>query len=184
MLESSFFTNVIPFGSSQRVRKVIHVVVMHHPAQRAHDLMITLASSSQVTPNYWSIPPPAVLTSSRPRLRCTSSTRTDSLSQHPIATNTGDSQLLGQASPTWSAARRPARHPSQHLPSPTSCANVQGRPRRRDRRHPQGGSSRIRAPRSRRQSHLRQGRSTDMESPSPPRHRLPSASCSSTCSCG
>jgi multidrug efflux pump subunit AcrB len=93
----------------------------------ANDMMITLASSSQVTPNYWVDP-----VAGRPYLVAVKTPvhlidSTDSLLRTPIATKTGDAQLLGNFA---TIERGTSPGSASHLniqPVYDVFANVQGR---------------------------------------------------------
>ena len=93
----------------------------------ANDMMITLASSSQVTPNYWVDP-----VAGRPYLVAVKTPvhlidSTESLLRTPIATKDGDSQLLGNFA---TLERGTAPGSASHLniqPVYDIFANVQGR---------------------------------------------------------
>ncbi|MDR3403653.1 MAG: efflux RND transporter permease subunit [Chthoniobacter sp.] len=93
----------------------------------ANDLMITLASSTQVTPNYWVDP-----LAGRPYLIAVKTPvhlidSTDALLRTPIATQKGDSQLLGNFA---TLERGAAAGSASHLniqPVYDIFANVQGR---------------------------------------------------------
>ncbi len=93
----------------------------------ANDVMITLASSSQVTPNYWVDP-----VAGRPYLIAVKTPvhlvdSTDALLRTPIATEKGDSQLLGNFA---TLERGAAAGSVSHLniqPVYDIFANVQGR---------------------------------------------------------
>jgi multidrug efflux pump subunit AcrB len=93
----------------------------------ANDVMITLASSTQVTPNYWVDP-----VAGRPYLVAVKTPvhlvdSTDALLRTPIATKQGDSQLLGNVA---TIERGTAAGSASHLniqPVYDIFANVQGR---------------------------------------------------------
>ncbi|HSI10527.1 MAG TPA: efflux RND transporter permease subunit [Chthoniobacter sp.] len=93
----------------------------------ANDLMITLASSSQVTPNYWVDP-----VAGRPYLIAVKTPvhlidSTDSLLRTPIATKQGESQILGNFATLGRGASAGSVSHLNIQPVYDIFANVQGR---------------------------------------------------------